>query len=154
MTRDEEIKLKVATIIDEAVGEKKKSRRRFLVWAGFACAAMLISSIAFAHYLNKPPPGSGTSRQFMIQGYTKNIPVERPYIWLIVDENNLSLIFHEFDSYICPSVPMKVIHSGVMLSRHNRGRECLITKQMGESGLPLGENFLAKTFTEHHECKL
>ena len=39
MARDDEIKLKVATIIDEAVGEKKKSRRRLLVWAGSTCAA-------------------------------------------------------------------------------------------------------------------
>ncbi len=80
MTRDEEIKLKVATIIDEAVAEKKKTRRRFLVWAGFARAAILITSIAFALYLNNSLPGSGTSRQFMIKGYTKNIPFERSYI--------------------------------------------------------------------------
>ena len=58
MTRDEEIKLKVATIIDEAVGAKKKSRRR--------------------PKTTYSPTGSGTSRQFMIQGYTKNIPIERP----------------------------------------------------------------------------
>jgi len=48
MARDDEIKLKVATIIDEAVGEKKKPRRRFLVGAGSACATILITSIAFA----------------------------------------------------------------------------------------------------------
>jgi len=80
MTRDEEIKLKVATIIDEAVAEKKKTRRRLIVWAGFACAVKMIASIAFALYLNNSPPGSGTSRQFMVQGYTKNIPIERSYI--------------------------------------------------------------------------
>ncbi len=96
MTRDEEIKLKVATIIDEAVGEKKKTRRRILIWAGSACAAILISSIAFALYLNNSPSepaadapqgkitnplaGSKTARQFNLTGYTKNIPVERPYI--------------------------------------------------------------------------
>ncbi len=55
MTRDEEIKLKVATIIDKAAGEKKKSRRRALVWVVSACAAMLIASIAFALYLNNSP---------------------------------------------------------------------------------------------------
>jgi len=80
MTRDEKIKLKVATIIDEAVGEKKKSRRRLLVWAGSACAAIMIASIAFALYLNNSPLGSGTSREFMVQSDTKNIPVERSYI--------------------------------------------------------------------------
>ena len=57
MTRDDQIKLKVATIIDEAVGEKKKTRRRFLVWVGSACAVILIASIAFALYLNISPLG-------------------------------------------------------------------------------------------------
>ena len=56
MMRDEEIKLKVATIIDETVGEKKKSRQRQWVWAGSACAAIMITSIAFALYLNNFPP--------------------------------------------------------------------------------------------------
>ena len=55
MTRDDEIKLKVATIIDEAVGEKKKSRRRLLIGAGSACADILIASVAFALYLNNSP---------------------------------------------------------------------------------------------------
>jgi len=45
MTRDDEIKLKVATIIDEAVGEKKKSRRRLWVWAGSVCAGVGVSQI-------------------------------------------------------------------------------------------------------------
>jgi len=120
MTRDEEIKLKVATIIDGVVGEKKKTRRRLLVWAGSACAAILIASIAFASYLNNsppeppadapqgkitfPPPESVTARTFQISEYIKNIPFKQPYIWLIVDEKNLSLIFHEFDSYICKTL--------------------------------------------------
>ena len=133
MTREKEVTEKVARIIDQAVGDKKARRRPKIT-----C----------------PPPGSGTSRQCMIQGDTKNIPIERPYIWLIVDEKNLSLVFQEFDSYINPSVPMKVRHSGVKLSRQNRDRECLITKQMGESGLPLGENFLAKTVAGHRGYKL
>lgn len=58
MTRDDEIKLKVATIFEEAVGEKKKTRRRLLVWAGSACAAILNASIAFALYLNNSPPNT------------------------------------------------------------------------------------------------
>ena len=58
MTRDDEIKLKVATITDEAVGEKKKSGRRLLIWAGSACAAILIASIAFVLYLNNSPPNA------------------------------------------------------------------------------------------------
>ncbi len=107
MTRDDEIKLKVATIIDEAVGEKKKARRPLLVWAGFECAFILIASIAFALYLNdsppepppnapqgkinNPPPGSKTARRFSLIGYTKNIPVERPYIWLNVNVKDLEL---------------------------------------------------------------
>ena len=107
MTRDDEIKLKVATIIDEAVGEKKKSRRRLLVWAGFACAVILIASIVFALYLNISPPGitpnapqgkitfpltgSKTDRQFNIEDYTKNIPIDRLYIWLTVNVKYLGL---------------------------------------------------------------
>lgn len=52
MMRDDEIKLKVATTIDEAVGEKKKTRRRLLVWTGSACVTILIASIVFALYQN------------------------------------------------------------------------------------------------------
>ena len=90
MTRDDEIKLKVATIIDEAVGEKEKPPRRLLVWAGSACAAMLIASVAFALYLNNspselpadapqgkttnPPPGSKTDRG--------NRPPGMSYLWM------------------------------------------------------------------------
>ena len=107
MTRDDEIKLKVGSILDEAVGEKKRFRRRLLVWAGSVSAVVLIASIAFALYLNnsppKPPPdaiqgkitfptpGSKTDRQFTIEGYTKNIPAERPYIWLTVNVKDLGL---------------------------------------------------------------
>jgi len=126
MTSEKEVTEKVARIIDQPVGDKKARRR-----PKTTC----------------PPHESGTSRACMIQGDTKNIPAERPYIWLIVDENNLSLIFMSL-------IRIFTRHSGVKLSRQNRNRECMITKQMGESGLPLGENFLAKTFAEHHECKL
>ena len=57
MTREKEVTEKGAPIIDQSVGDKKTRRRPKTI-----C----------------PPPGSGTSRQFMIQDYTKNIPIERP----------------------------------------------------------------------------
>ena len=71
MTRDDQIKLTVATIIDEAVGAKKKPRRR--------------------PKTTYPPPRSGTRRRFIIQGDTKNIPIERSYIWLTIDVKAIAL---------------------------------------------------------------
>jgi len=59
MTNEREVKEMVARIIDQAIGVKKARRRPKITY---------------------PPPGSGTSREFMIQGYTKNIPIERSYI--------------------------------------------------------------------------
>lgn len=73
MTRDDEIKLKVTTIIDEAVAEKKNSRRQLLVWAEFACVVIMFASIAFALYLNNSPPVSGTSHELMIEASRNSV---------------------------------------------------------------------------------
>ncbi len=38
-----------------------------------------------------PPAGSKADRQFNIDAYTRNIPIERPYIWLTVNVKDLGL---------------------------------------------------------------
>lgn len=149
MTRDDEIKLKVATIIDEAVGEKKKSRRRLLIWAGFACAAILIASIACALYLNNSPheppvdapqgkitfpsAGSKTDRQFNIEGYTKNIPNERPYIWLTVNVKDIGLCW--------PKKPWIKANSGFNTTIYEGGRKKEFTVCMYAVGEGYHETF-------------
>ena len=151
MTRDDEIKLKVATIIDEAVGENKKTRRRFLVWVGSACAAILIASIAFALYLNNSPPeppadasqgkiinppaGSKTARQFTLTGYTKNIPDERSHIWLTVNVKELGLCW--------PKGPHITANSGFTISVHEEGPK----KEFTVSLYAVGEGY-HKTFKQ------
>jgi len=63
MTSEKEVTEKVAHIIDQSVGDKKARRR-----PKTTC----------------PPPGSGTSHQFMIliQGYAKNTPLSGPIFGL------------------------------------------------------------------------
>ena len=79
MTNEKEVTEKVDRIIDQAVGNKM---------------------VRICPKTTYPPPGSKTARQFNLFGYTKNIPIERPYIWLIVDEEDVSRIFHAFDASI------------------------------------------------------
>lgn len=149
MTRDEEIKQKVGAIIDEAVGEKKKSQRRFLVWAGSACAAILIASIAFALYLNNtpeppadapqgkitnPPPGSKTARQFNLTGYTKNIPAERSHIWITVNVKDLGLCW--------PKRPHIKANSGFTVTVHEEGPKKEFTVCMYAVGQGYHETFM------------
>ena len=114
MTHGYEIKLKVATIFDETVGEKKKPRRQRWISTGSACAVTMMPSFTFALYLNNswpepppntlqgkinsPPPGSVTDRALKISGYTKDIPFERPYRRLTVDVKEIGLCPAEINS--------------------------------------------------------
>jgi len=59
MTSEKEVTERGARIIEQADADKKARRRLKITY---------------------PPPASGTNRQFMIEGYTKNISTARSYI--------------------------------------------------------------------------
>ena len=98
MPREKNVTEKIARIFDQAAGEKKTCKRRFLTWSGSACALILILSAVCGFLYTKfpsaplsdapqgkitfPPTGSKTDRQFTIESFTKNILIERPTMGL------------------------------------------------------------------------
>ena len=98
MARQNDIKDEVISLIGEASAEKKKSKSRLFFWTGSGCVFFIL--IAFIFYpvpptisssgprgeITQPEDGSKISRTIVISGYTENIPPDRHYIIIAVNE--------------------------------------------------------------------
>jgi len=79
-------------------------------------AILIVAGSAFAMYsvltaprgeIVSPAPGSLTSRVVEIEGYTKNIPPERRYIWTTVDVKSVGLCWPQRQIY-SPNEPFEI----------------------------------------------
>ncbi|MBC8433845.1 MAG: hypothetical protein H8D96_18190 [Desulfobacterales bacterium] len=94
-----DIDKEVFDILNTAKPIKNDDRHSFRT-ALIALAILIVAGSAFAMYsaltaprgeIVSPAPGTLTSRVVEIEGYTKNIPLERRYIWTTVDVKSVGL---------------------------------------------------------------
>ena len=94
-----DIDKEVYDILNTAKPIKRDDKRAFRT-ALIALAILIVAGSAFAMYsvvtaprgeIVSPVPGTLTSRVVEIEGYTKNIPLERRYIWTTVDVKSVGL---------------------------------------------------------------
>lgn len=105
----------VFDILNTAKPIKSDNRHPFRT-ALIALAILIVAGSAFAMYsvltaprgeIVSPAPGTLTARVVEIEGYTKNIPLERRYVWVTVDVKSVDLCWPKRQIYK-PNEPFKI----------------------------------------------
>jgi len=110
-----DIDKEVFDILNTAKPIKRDDKRAFRT-ALITLTILVLAGSAFAMYsvvtaprgeIVSPAPGTLTSRVVEIEGYTKNIPLERRYVWVAVDVKSVSLCWPKQQIYK-PNEPFEI----------------------------------------------